>query len=188
MRYLDTSILVAALTREPRTGDMQAWLASQAADTLCISEWVITEFSSALSMKIRMDLLTPNERATVLHRFCHASGRSAHHPPGRHDGLSHLGAFRRPPRIRPSRGRCPPSSHRLQPRARTLLPRQDPGRRGGATGGQRVVAVSALLPVLETDLSRFLAYTCPVRPHPGNVAKMYVLDTVRRSLIEEGLI
>jgi uncharacterized protein len=69
MRYLDASILVAALTREPRTGDMQAWLASQAADTLCISEWVITEFSSALSMKIRMDLLTPSERVTVLTAF-----------------------------------------------------------------------------------------------------------------------
>jgi uncharacterized protein len=69
MRYLDTSVLVAALTREPRTADMQAWLASQTADTLCISEWVITEFSSALSMKIRMDLLTPNERATVLTAF-----------------------------------------------------------------------------------------------------------------------
>ncbi len=40
MRYLDTSLLVAALTREPRTGAMQAWLASQPADTLCISEWV----------------------------------------------------------------------------------------------------------------------------------------------------
>jgi predicted nucleic acid-binding protein len=69
MRYLDTSTLVAALTREPRTGDMQAWLASQPADTLCISEWVVTEFSSALSMKVRMDLLTPNERATVLTAF-----------------------------------------------------------------------------------------------------------------------
>ena len=29
---------------------------------------------------------------------------------------------------------------------------------GGATGGQRVVTVSALLPVLEIDLSRFLGY------------------------------
>ena len=69
MRYLDTNILVAALTREPRTGDMQQWLALQAADTLSISEWVITEFSSALSMKVRMGLLTPNERATVLTAF-----------------------------------------------------------------------------------------------------------------------
>ena len=69
MRYLDTSILVAALTREPRTADMQQWLALQAADTLSISEWVITEFSSALSMKVRMGLLTPNERATVLTAF-----------------------------------------------------------------------------------------------------------------------
>jgi len=69
MRYVDASILVAALTREPRTGDMQAWLASQPADTLRIGEWVVTEFSSALSIKVRMDLLTPSERATVLTAF-----------------------------------------------------------------------------------------------------------------------
>ncbi len=51
MRYLDTSILVAALTREPRTEEMQDWLAAQAPDSLCISDWVLTEFSAALSMK-----------------------------------------------------------------------------------------------------------------------------------------
>ncbi|ADC72191.1 conserved hypothetical protein [Thioalkalivibrio sp. K90mix] len=69
MRYLDTSILVAALTREPRTEDMQKWLAAQSADSLCISDWVLTEFSTALSMKVRMEILTPRERATVLGAF-----------------------------------------------------------------------------------------------------------------------
>lgn len=69
MRYLDTSILVAALTREPRTADMQTWLASQAVETLRVSDWTLTEFSSALSMKVRMGLLTPRERATVLAAF-----------------------------------------------------------------------------------------------------------------------
>ncbi|WP_018876416.1 type II toxin-antitoxin system VapC family toxin [Thioalkalivibrio sp. ALE31] len=69
MRYLDTSVLVAALTREPRTEDMQNWLAAQGAGSLCISEWVLTEFSAALSMKVRMEILTPRERATVLGAF-----------------------------------------------------------------------------------------------------------------------
>ena len=69
MRYLDTSILVAALTREPRTDDMQNWLAEQGTDSLCMSNWVLTEFSAALSMKVRMEILTPRQRATVLGAF-----------------------------------------------------------------------------------------------------------------------
>jgi uncharacterized protein len=69
MRYLDTSILVAALTREPRTEDMQEWLARQDADSLRVSDWVLTEFSAALSMKVRMAILTPGERASVLGAF-----------------------------------------------------------------------------------------------------------------------
>jgi uncharacterized protein len=43
MLYVDTSIWVAALTRETRTEDMQVWLAAQDAGTLAISDWVITE-------------------------------------------------------------------------------------------------------------------------------------------------
>ncbi|WP_018877561.1 MULTISPECIES: type II toxin-antitoxin system VapC family toxin [unclassified Thioalkalivibrio] len=69
MRYLDTSVLVAALTREPRTEDMQNWLAAQGAGSLCISDWALMEFSAALSMKVRMEILTPRERATVLGAF-----------------------------------------------------------------------------------------------------------------------
>lgn len=69
MRYLDTRILVASLTRGPRTEDMQNWLAAQSADSLCINDWVLSEFSAALSMKVRMEILTPWERATVLGAF-----------------------------------------------------------------------------------------------------------------------
>ncbi len=69
MRYLDTSVLVAALTREPRTADMQNWLAAQSVDTLCLSDWVLTEFSAAISMKVRMEILTTQERALVLGAF-----------------------------------------------------------------------------------------------------------------------
>lgn len=53
MFYVDTSVLVAALTQETRTLKMQQWLSEQSADQLTTSDWTITEFSSALSLKMR---------------------------------------------------------------------------------------------------------------------------------------
>lgn len=50
--YIDTSILVAATTSEPDRDRAQAWL-TYAADPLYISPWVVAEFASALSMKMR---------------------------------------------------------------------------------------------------------------------------------------
>jgi predicted nucleic acid-binding protein len=69
MPYLDTSILVAALTTEAETLRMQAWIAAQAPDDLVISPWVVTEFSAALSIKVRTGGLTVANHATVLSVF-----------------------------------------------------------------------------------------------------------------------
>lgn len=69
MQYLDTSVLVACLTREPRTHGMQDWLAGQPTSELAISDWVITEFSGALSLKIRKNQLTTADRAESLAMF-----------------------------------------------------------------------------------------------------------------------
>ncbi|GAN88644.1 type II toxin-antitoxin system VapC family toxin [Komagataeibacter intermedius] len=67
--YLDTSVLVAALTNEEETTRMQDWLGVQAPEDLSISDWVVTEFSSALSIKLRMGQITVTDRANSLAMF-----------------------------------------------------------------------------------------------------------------------
>lgn len=69
MLYVDTSVLVAAMTNEPRTGEMQAWLAGQAAGQLAVSDWVMTEFSAALSVKLRTGQLESAHRADAMAVF-----------------------------------------------------------------------------------------------------------------------
>jgi uncharacterized protein len=69
MLYLDTSLLVAALTNEAETDRIQRWLGRQAEDDLAISDWVVTEFSSALSVKLRAGHIDPRHRADALAMF-----------------------------------------------------------------------------------------------------------------------
>ena len=52
MVYVDTSVIVALLTVEPRTQSVTAWYAGLN-DTPTCSDWLLTEFSSALSIKLR---------------------------------------------------------------------------------------------------------------------------------------
>jgi predicted nucleic acid-binding protein len=69
MLYLDTSLLVAALTNEPETARIQGWLGQQPADDLAISDWVTTEFSSAFSIKLRAGQIGAAHRADALATF-----------------------------------------------------------------------------------------------------------------------
>jgi uncharacterized protein len=67
--YLDTSLLIAALTVEPESGRAQQWLQRQGDGSLSISLWVIAEFASALSIKQRTGQIADEERATTLALF-----------------------------------------------------------------------------------------------------------------------
>jgi predicted nucleic acid-binding protein len=69
MLYLDTSLLVAALTNEAQTEHALTWLAAQKPGMLAISEWVATEFSAALSIKLRTKQIDVSERAEALSAF-----------------------------------------------------------------------------------------------------------------------
>lgn len=64
--YCDTSLIVAALTPEVATTRVRSWLDEQKAGTLFLSGWVLTEVSSALSMKVRTGALSVENRAVVL--------------------------------------------------------------------------------------------------------------------------
>ncbi|WP_313899326.1 type II toxin-antitoxin system VapC family toxin [Methylobacterium sp. E-065] len=76
--YVDTSVLVSALTNETRTADVQAWMAHQNPGGLAISPWVVREFSAALSLKIRSGQLGLEHRAAALSAFSRITAESFH--------------------------------------------------------------------------------------------------------------
>jgi len=63
MLYLDTSLVVSLIAVEPSTSAAQQWLGEQGEEDLVISDWVVTEASSALSIIQRVTGLAENVRS-----------------------------------------------------------------------------------------------------------------------------
>jgi predicted nucleic acid-binding protein len=69
MVYLDTSFIVAALSQEAMTTPVHHWLESHGSEHLAISDWTITEVSSALAIKLRTGEISRDQRAACLAAF-----------------------------------------------------------------------------------------------------------------------
>ena len=66
MVYVDTSVIVPLLTLEPSTESVKAWFAGLQ-DMPVSSDWLLAEFSSAISIKVRSGQL-PEVAARAVHK------------------------------------------------------------------------------------------------------------------------
>jgi hypothetical protein len=68
MYYVDTSVIVAMLTHEAKSRACIDWFNHQA-QTPQSSDWLITEFNSAISLKLRTGQLQAEQVSAILQTF-----------------------------------------------------------------------------------------------------------------------
>lgn len=68
MVYVDTSVVVALLTAEPGSAKATKWYAAATEAPTC-ADWLLTEFASALSMKVRTKQLSDAHAKRVRKEF-----------------------------------------------------------------------------------------------------------------------
>jgi uncharacterized protein len=66
MVYLDTSVVVALLVPEPRSADVKTWFAGLEGIPVG-SDWLLSEFASAIAIKVRRGELT-EANAKLVHK------------------------------------------------------------------------------------------------------------------------
>ena len=62
MLYFDSSLVVSLMSSEVRTAELQQWFSGLDPGGLCLSDWVRTEFYSAMSLKRRPGQLSVDQR------------------------------------------------------------------------------------------------------------------------------
>ena len=65
MFYLDSSVIVAAVTREESTPAVLTWMSGRF-DNLRMSDWTFTEAVAAVSKKRRMDMISADDHSRSL--------------------------------------------------------------------------------------------------------------------------
>lgn len=68
MVYLDTSVAVALLVPEPGTAGVKAWFAGLS-EIPVSGDWLLSEFASAISLKLRSGELAENHARAVRKEF-----------------------------------------------------------------------------------------------------------------------
>ena len=79
MIYLDTSAAVPLFVSEPASGQVEAWFAA-CDEPLVSSDWMVSEFGSALAIKTRTGALSARDANAVwrsFEDFCHSGLRLA---------------------------------------------------------------------------------------------------------------
>ena len=68
MIYVDTSVFVALCTKEQKSDDVAKWYTNSSAKMFS-STWAFTEFSSALSLKVRTSQITEKQSREAWKKF-----------------------------------------------------------------------------------------------------------------------